>query len=415
MTAPALPLGTEPRAEAARRRPPGSALALSAFFTAAALQAWAAKARNGRDLGVLLDAGGRALRGEALYRLSDGHWCFKYSPPAALIFAPVSLLPRPLASLALALGSAAALVVILLWAADRVAARDRPLTHLLVVALSVPYTLHLLALGQNDALLVVLAVAGEAVAPRRPVLSGALLAVACVFKPPFLLLLLLPVAWREGRRVAGFLAALAAAAAATALRYGAGGLWGELRAWRALLAATTPRLLCDEQNQSAWAVACTYLASPADGARYRMAVAGLSLALVAAAGGLALLAARGRHGRFALFAAALYVTAPLSPLGWRANLVAAIPLLYVLVENARRAASRSVRRLSAATIAGVLAVQLASYDVTGARLFFLLLRHRHYALACAAAVLAALAGAAVEARRAAAGTAAGAARIGDHR
>lgn len=374
-------------------------LALAGFFVVAAAHAWATKALDGRDFGVLLAAGQRALHAEELYRLSDGHWCFKYSPPAALLFAPVSLLPRRVASLLLALGSAGALVAIFRWAAGHVGAQDRPLTHVAVVALSLPYTIHLLALGQNDALLVALVVASEVTACRRPVFSGALLALAFLFKPPLLIVLVVPLAWREGRRLLACAVGLAAASGATSLRYGLFGLAVEMRGWRALLAATTPPLLCDQQNQSLWAVVCTYLARPEDGARYRTAVVLAGIVLLAAVGCLVLAASREpRRRRFTWVAAALYAAALLSPLGWRTNLLAAIPLLYLLVENARRATSRAVRRLSWSTVGVVLAVQFASYDVVGRRAFFFLLAHRHYAFACLAAALVALLGAAIEAQ-----------------
>jgi len=45
------------------------------------------------DFGVCYRAGSRALGGESLYRPSDGHLQFKYSPAAALFYIPISVLP----------------------------------------------------------------------------------------------------------------------------------------------------------------------------------------------------------------------------------------------------------------------------------------------------------------------------------
>ena len=391
MTTPGLP-----RPEARIR------IGLTLFFGLAACHAWAVKARGGRDLGVLLEAGARALRGEPLYRLSSDIWCFKYSPPVALLVAPVSLLPADVASLALALGSALALVGVFLFASRRTGAQGRPASQILVLALSAPYTLHLLALGQNDGLLVGLAVASESIALLHPGLSGVLLALACIVKPPYLLLAALALVLGERRRLVGLATGLALTFGATSLRYGFAGLASEMQGWRSLLATTTRPLLCDEQNQSFWAVACTYLARPEDGARYPIVVALASAALVAATAGLVFRAPlREDRRRFLLFSACLYLTAPLSPLGWRTNLLAAVPALFVLVENARDASSALVRRLSWGVIAFALAVELSTYDLVGRRAFFYLLQHRHYALASAIAIVAAFLGAAMEARRSA--------------
>jgi hypothetical protein len=391
------PVVLDPAREAKRAR--RSAAALAVLYGVAALHGWYYKAKDGRDFGVVLTAGARALRGETLYRLGDGHWCYKYSPPVALLAAPLSLLPPRVASLLLALASAAALVAISLWAAERLDARARSLTHLAVAVLAAPYTLHLFQLGQLDAVLVAGVVASERLARRRPALSGLLLALPCLVKPPLLLLLAVPVLWQEGRRLAGFAATAGLAAGLFLLRYGAGGFLAEVRGWRALLAATTPGLLCDRQNQSLWAVTCTFLAPPS--ARgFRAAALGLALVFTAALAALAAAAARDRlRARFLVAAAALYAAAPLSPLGWRTNLLGAIPLLYLLVQQARQAGSRGVRRASLAAGLVVLAVQAASYDLVGERAFQFLLEHRHYALAAALAAFTALGGAAVEARR----------------
>ena len=45
------------------------------------------------DFGVCYKNGQRIIRGETLYRVSDGHLQFKYAPVSALIYAPLALLP----------------------------------------------------------------------------------------------------------------------------------------------------------------------------------------------------------------------------------------------------------------------------------------------------------------------------------
>ena len=45
------------------------------------------------DFGVCYKNGQRIVRGETLYRVSDGHLQYKYAPVSALIYAPLALLP----------------------------------------------------------------------------------------------------------------------------------------------------------------------------------------------------------------------------------------------------------------------------------------------------------------------------------
>jgi len=45
------------------------------------------------DFGVTYQGGERILKGETLYRISDGHLQYKYSPPSAVFFSLFSLLP----------------------------------------------------------------------------------------------------------------------------------------------------------------------------------------------------------------------------------------------------------------------------------------------------------------------------------
>ena len=45
------------------------------------------------DFGVCYKNGQRIVRGETLYRVSDGHLQFKYAPVSALMYAPLGLLP----------------------------------------------------------------------------------------------------------------------------------------------------------------------------------------------------------------------------------------------------------------------------------------------------------------------------------
>jgi hypothetical protein len=359
---------------------------------AMALQSWWVHARKRGDFRVFYEAAHRFAAGEQLYRASDGEYPFKYAPVAAAPFLPLAVLPEALATLVWVLLAAAALVAFMRWSAAALAAEEPLSTHLAVVVLLAPYSVHLLAMGQTDSVLLWLVAASAALAPRRPWLSGLLWAAATLFKPPFLILVPLALLAREWRRIAAFGAGIAAGLLLPALRYGWQGNLELLVAWRQILDATTPPLLCGPQNQSAFAVACTYLVEPAAGRSFQLAA--LAVGGVVAAPMLLSSLAIARRDRTAGFRAglesALYLSAFLSPLGWRTNLVAAAPLLYRLVQAARRGSASAPRGIAAATLASLFLVQRLNWEVVGPDRFYWLLAHRHYGLSMAAAAVIAL-------------------------
>ncbi|MBZ4422775.1 glycosyltransferase family 87 protein [Myxococcus sp. RHSTA-1-4] len=329
------------------------------------------------DWRVFYDAGAHALAGQALYRPEDLPWVYKYAPVTAYLFAPFALLPQGVARWAWVLLTAAMLVrSYLLWASQL----PRPLptwAHGLVLAVGLPFFKHLFRYGNCDSLLLWLALESEALRTKRPLASGAMLALACVFKPPLALLVLVALRAREWQRVAATGAAALALLALPALQLGPARAWGELQAWRAMLADSTGPMLCANQNQSVFGMAC-WVSSPAEGVRYTLLAAGLGAVLVASLAWLLVALARADPAaeRRALTAVALYCTAVLSPLGWRNNLVSLMPLTYLLVEAALRLRSRATWAAAlvapaVATLTGVLA-----YEVLGRARFQLFLELR---------------------------------------
>ncbi len=353
-------------------------------------EAW----QGGVDFQVFHRAAGRFLAGEPLYRPGDGHYAFKYAPAVAMLLSPLRLLPPAAAALALALLSALALAAFMAWSARGAGGSERlapASSHLAVLILTLPFSLHLFPLGQLDAVLLWLACRSEDEAERHPWLSGVLWGAATLAKPPFLLLGFPALASRQWRRLGALAVLLAAGLLAPALRYGLAGALAETAAWRGLLAATTPGLLCDAQNQSAWAIACTWLVRP-QGPSYAFAAAAVGLLGAAGAAAAVTLAWRRQPASwpFAARAAALWLIGFLSPLGWRTNLLGAIPALYLLVDRARAAAAPGARRLALAAALGLFLVQRLNYEVMGPEGFFALLEARHYGLSTAAAALCAL-------------------------
>jgi len=326
-----------------------------------ALQAWFSK--NGADLAVFELAGRRALSGQELYRLDEA-MPFKYSPAAAFLLSPFALLPHRAAHFVWNALSVLALLRLLRWSCRRASLGQ----SLVVLALHAPFLHRLFALGQIDALLLWLMVESESRA--EGFISGLLWALACLFKPPFLIFLLLALAFRQWRRIAGLAFGLALGLAID---------WRELPRWRELLEVTTRPMLCgDPENQGLVGIACHYLG----GAIFAIPLAAALLALFAFA------SAKG--GPKLAAASAFFLSAFLSPLCWQTNLLSLIPLAYLLVEAIWRTRSTA---LGAALTAAV-AVNALGYDLLGRDRFFAVLEHRHYGLT---ALFVALCGAAATA------------------
>ncbi len=365
-----------------------------AFLAVAVVDQALANTRSGIDFAVFVRAARRIVAGEDLYQIADGHYAFKYLPPAALAFVPFALLPERVAWAAWNLLSALALVRLMRFSAE--ARRPAPgvLGHLLVLLLVMPFYAHLFFLGQCDAVLLGLVVESERRAERQPALSGALLAAAMLVKPPFALVGLVALARRQGRRLWVAASAGLGLLALPVLRYGVAGELEQLHAWRALLAASTPGLLCDPQNQSVFAVACTYLATPAEAAARSTAsaaVMGLAATGAVAVAGWAITRTDKAFGAFVAFAGALWLVAFLSPLGWRTNLLGMIPLFYLALALARCGATRALRWGGGVVLAAQLAVGELAPRALPKAIAGRLLEHRHFALAAAALALVTLA------------------------
>jgi hypothetical protein len=331
-----------------------------------ALHAW--RIKSGIDLQVYLRAGSRALVGEEIYVLSESS-PFKYSPPVALLFAPLSLLPTRAAQLLWVLISAAAFTrfVQLQGRGTGLGAWWRPL---LVLGLASPYLSQVLFLGQADALLVWLMALSELDAKRAPLRSGVLWAIVCLFKLPFLLFGLLVVAFGEGRRLLGLTLGLALFAFAGVLRFGLAGLLHEVSAWRALLAESTPVSLIATDNQSLTAILCSLGLVPEQHPGWLSA---LTLVLSAALLLASTLVTRRvwmrdrAEARTLAGALTFYLAAFLSPLGWLSNLVVIVPVAWGLI-------SLRERPLAKVGLVVLGAAVLCNYDLLGREVFVELLR-----------------------------------------
>ncbi len=366
-----------------------SATARTWIVLGALLLAMAANAGWSRfliDFHVFYTAAERVWSGGLLYRGLDGAMPFKYAPIIALLLSPLALLPERSAALLWLVASAAMFVRLAAFGRARWFPAAPWWASALVLVFVLPFLRHLFALGQCDLIVLALAAQSESCRERSPWLSGGLLALACLFKPPFLLLTAIAVLFQDWRRLAGWAGATAAAVWLPALRWSLHGNLEQLSAWRAILATTTASSFCALDNQSVAGWVCRFAVPPEHPAFWGLAVALCILLACAVTGPLLRVRRQPDRLRPLLLAVGFYLTAPLSPLGWRTNLISLVPLLYAMLAwvSARQGAARWVVALPATLNA---LIGLLSFDLLGSRAHGWLVNHRAFGILGAATAL----------------------------
>ena len=336
--------------------------------------------KPGGDFHVFWLAGRRTLDGVLPYQAADGLFPFKYAPPVALLLAPLGLLPERLAGGLWLILSAAGLYRLVRWSQATLGGGPDARRECLLLLALLPFVTHLLGLGQSEGLLLWLMVESEDRRRRSPLRSGVLWAIACLFKPPFLVFLAL-VAWRrELRRGLGLLAGIVGAFALAAGVLGPATAMTQLAAWRSLLETSTPAAVCGAQNQSLVALVCSVSGlAPGDGGFWPAVVIAGALLLSGAVAVVAWLVRRSRAEaeRLAL-ALTFHATALFSPLGWRTNLLALAPALALIFARGRPPDPVVARVRLGCGLALALTVLVLNYDVLGPERFRRLLEHRFY-------------------------------------
>ncbi|MBN1938282.1 MAG: DUF2029 domain-containing protein [Candidatus Aminicenantes bacterium] len=290
--------------------------------------------RDMSDFRVCFQAGGRVLKGETLYRSSDGHLQFKYAPAAALVYAPLSTLPWEAAKavwfVVMILGLAGLLKTLSLWASDRGRSAVQPLVWTVVVmakCLGREFQL-----GQvNVMILFLLTVAARDAFSGRDIRSGLLWGLSILFKPYGLVFLPYLVLKRKGRTLAFGAGAFLAGLLIPAGIYGFGGNLTVLEEWVRTLSASTPGLLSVGDNASIFAFLAKvfHLSSGAAMAAGGIVAAGLGVFLL-------LLIIRGTRDKisgawFAETAVLMMFIPLLSPLGWNYNYLYGLPAVFALL------------------------------------------------------------------------------------
>lgn len=325
-----------PHAADARAAPRPTTIAawVAVLVLVAAAVALGAHPRRAIDLKVYLLAAERFLDAAPLYRHTDGAMPFKYAPATAWLFAPLTLLPSSAAAVLWNLLSVAAL-----WGTARLwfarlrtpTARARGMWLGGLVALVHPLLLEL-HYAQVDLAMLWLLTVTLCTSERRPAVAGITLALACLLKPPALLVALPLLARRHWRALLVAAAGGASMFLPVVARYGARGAIEAVQAWTSLTSATTAPWILGHNPQGL----PTLLLSLFHGDGMEPAPAAMMAAqLVATALFVAALAAARPHPD-AADALVLLGVALLSPLAWRANFVLAFPALLLALASKGR-------------------------------------------------------------------------------
>ena len=206
-----------------------------------------------RDFEVYWTAAARATAGEPLYRVSDGHYQFKYLPAFAVVTAPVALLPLHAAKAAWFTVSVVLTVALVALSLAILPQRRRPawILTLIVIAAMGKFYGHELVLGQVNLLFAVIVTAAILTLRANREIAAAMLFVAAVAVKPYAIVFLPWLAVVRGfRAIAGAVAGLAALLAVPVLLYGVDGSLELHRAWWTTVTASTAPNLTNADNVS---------------------------------------------------------------------------------------------------------------------------------------------------------------------
>ena len=295
-----------------------------------------------RDFEVNYTAGDRLAHGETLYRTTDEHYQFKYSPSSALLYLPLALLPLPIAKVLWFVLILAAVVF-----STAVSARFAGLPFrqgggiiFLPGLVLAKYFFREIELGQINALIMAIFLSmawflvpnGERPTQGREAAAGLLWGLATALKPYgviFLPYFLLKKKWISA--VTGTIG-LALSLILPAVSYGFSGNLAVHKEWIQSLSRSTPPLLVTQDNVSLLGFLSKWLG--ASGAA--MAVYGLSTIALAVL--MLFVLRKGAwlpHPEPLEIALLLLFIPLLSPLGWDYTFLSALPAVSLLVTRFR--------------------------------------------------------------------------------
>ena len=306
----------------------------------------------------------RALDGQPLYRVADGHYQFKYFPAFALVMAPFGVVGVEVGKLLWFITELGLLALMIRWSVAALPDRrlgSTPLVAITIVVMAKFYG-HELLLGQTNLLLGVLLVYALLIEDRRQAAAGALVG-AAVFVKPYALIVM-PWFLIHGRRRA------AAAAGAVIIAglllpiviYGWDGNLELLDGWRRTVLDSTSATLRGNDNVSIAAMWAKWIGIGPPAVR-------LTWLTVVAAAGLAVAISRRRRAvrepQYLEWALLLLLIPLVSPQGWDYVLLLGTPAVMCIVDRWRDL-EMPWRWILAAALA---LIGLSTFDLLGRELY----------------------------------------------
>jgi alpha-1,2-mannosyltransferase len=293
------------------------------------------------DFGVCYQGGQRIVRGETLYREADGHLQFKYSPAAAVCFAPLAILPYEAAKVVWYMLELIFLAGILFFCWRMLpsgATRAAPL-FIWTFLIELKFLARELELGQvNLLILFCLTLMIYFIIRGKEGGAGLLWGGSLLFKPYALVFLPYFLIKKRFRALVAGIAASAAGLALPVAFYGLKGNLAVLKEWPATLSKSTSGLLASFDNASLYGFllkAFPSLPSRLSGVLFLTIL--LALAIVVLWLVRAGRAAPSIQNPEALESAFLLILIPLfSPLGWNYNYLYSLPAVMLILNSWRR-------------------------------------------------------------------------------
>jgi hypothetical protein len=208
------------------------------------------------DFGVFYQGGQRILEGETVYRISDGHLQYKYSPPSAIFFSLFTLFPYEVAKFIWYLSELFLLYLILSMSYEILPLKLKKKRVVIIFALLIlaKFYAREIELGQVNILIIfTLVLMLKAFLRRNDVRGGLLWGFSLLFKPYALVFLPYFILKRRPKLVASGITAAILGLLLPVIFYGFEGNLIVLREWQSTLSKSTSSLLDVYGNASFYA------------------------------------------------------------------------------------------------------------------------------------------------------------------
>jgi len=208
------------------------------------------------DFGVCYQGGERIIKGETLYRVSDGHLQYKYSPASAVFFSLFTVFPYEVAKYIWYLSELVFLFLSLFISYDILPSKQKKKGLVLIFSflVLVKFFGREIELGQvNIFIFFLLIMMVKALLNKKDVKGGLLLGFSLIFKPYGLVFLPYFILKKRFKLIASSLGTILIGLILPVIYYGLKGDITVLTAWQKTLSQSTPGLIDHYDNASIFA------------------------------------------------------------------------------------------------------------------------------------------------------------------